>query len=164
VTETASSASEAGERRGVLEMLQELLQERRDGEVLSLFTKLVARNSELEQRLAQMLSRARKNEGVSQAQLKLFIEALTADSDGKPDADSALAEANEKLRDASGIDNAAEGEPRNAERKRQPPLRRPPPSHLPRVDNPIAVPAPERPCPDMRGGAEVHRPRRHRGD
>jgi transposase len=135
----------------VLEVLKELLQERRDGDVLSLVAKLVARNSELEQRLARVLSRTHKNEGVSQAQLKLFMEVLTTESDEEADGDSALVDANEKLRKASGIDRP-EGSERNAARKRQPPLRQPPPAHLPRVDNPLAVPEQDRRCPNC--GAE----------
>jgi transposase len=149
---TAPTASGASERRGgVLEMLQELLQERRDSDVLSLVAKLVARNTELEQRLARAMSRTHKNEGVSEAQLKLFMSVLTAESDEEPGADAALADANEKLRAASGIDNP-EGSERNAARKRQPPLRQPPPAHLPRVDNPIAVSEQDRRCPKC--GAE----------
>ena len=149
---TAPTAKEGDERRvGVLEMLQELLQERRDRDVLSLVAKLVARNSELEQRLARAMSRTHKNEGVSEAQLKLFMDALTAESDDEAGADLALAEANQELRDASGIDKPAESEG-NAARKRQPPLRQPPPAHLRRIDNPIAVPEQDRRCP--RCGAE----------
>ena len=149
---TAPTASRDGERRGaVLEILQELLQERRDSDVLSLVAKLVARNSELEQRLARAMSRAHKNEGVSEAQLKLFMEVLTAESDEEAGPDPALAAANEKLREASGIDEPT-GSERNAARKRQPPLRQPAPAHLPRIDNPIAVPEPDRPCPKC--GAE----------
>ena len=127
-------------------MLQKLLQERRDGDVLSLVAKLVARNSELEQRMARLLARAHKNEGVSEAQLRLFMDALTTESDEESGADPTLADANEKLREASGIDKPAESES-NAERKRQPPLRQPPPAHLPRIDNPIAVPEQDRRCP-----------------
>jgi transposase len=150
-TQTATESA-SGERKGpVLEMLRELLQERRDGEVLSLVAQLVARNGELERRLSQVLSRTRKNEGVSEAQLKLMLEVLSKESDDDPGADPTLAEANEKLQEASGIDQPAETD-RNAARKRQPPLRRPPPPHLPRIDNPISVPAAERPCPQC--GAE----------
>lgn len=103
-------------RGGVLEILQELLQERRDGDVLSLVSKLVARNSELERRLAQLLSRTRKNEGVSEAQLKFFMDALTTESE--EDTDPALADANQKLREASGIDESADGASK-PDRKRQ---------------------------------------------
>jgi transposase len=146
------TASEAIERRGgVLEMLRVLLNERRDGDVLSLVAKLVARNSELEQRMARLLSRTQKNEGVSEAQLKLFMDMLTAESDEGSAADPTLADANAKLREASGIDQPGDNGS-NAERKRQPPLRQPPPADLPRIDNPIAVPESERPCPKC--GAE----------
>ena len=149
---TAPTASGDGERRGaVLEMLQELLQERRDSDVLSLVAKLVARNSELERRLARAMSRTHRNEGVSEAQLKLFMDVLTAESDEEEGTDPALADANEKLREASGIDEPT-GSERNAARKRQPPLRQPAPAHLPRIDNPIAVPKPDRLCPKC--GAE----------
>lgn len=143
----STTAQEPSEKRGpVLEVLRELLTERRDGEVLALFSKLVVRNSELERRLMQMLSRGHKNEGVSTAQLRLFLDALAAtgvdaSDDGAPD----LSAANDKLRDASGIDAATASA---AEKPaKQPPLRRPPPANLPRVPNPIDVPAAERVCP-----------------
>lgn len=147
----STTAREPSEKRGpVLEVLRELLTERRDGEVLALVSKLMARNSELERRLMQMLSRGNKNEGVSTAQLRLFLDALAAtgteaSDDGAPD----FGEANAKLRDASGIDTATE----TAEKPpKQPPLRKPPSAKLPRIDNPIAVPAAERACPSC--GAE----------
>ena len=141
-----------GEKRGsVLEMLRELLAERRDGDVLALVAKLVARNGELERRLMQMHSRGRKNEGVSTAQMKLFIETLAGEAGGDGEAtDTELALANGKLREASGIDQSGAtggGSGNGSARKKQPSLRKPAPPHLPRVDNPIAVPAAERPCP-----------------
>jgi transposase len=126
-------------------MLQALLQERRDSDVVTLVAKLVARNSELEQRLARLGSRIHKNEGVSEGQLKLFMDMLSAESDDEAEVDPALADANEKLRAASGIDEPTQKE-RNAARKRQPPLRQPAPAHLRRVDNPIKVPEAERRC------------------
>jgi transposase len=131
----------------VLDVLRELLTDRRDSEVLALVSKLMARNSELERRLMQMMSHGQKNEGVSTAQLRLFLDSLAAtgvdaSDDGAPD----LGGANARLRDASGIDAAAE------KPAKQPPLRKPPPANLPRVDNPIAVPEAERACPSC--GAE----------
>jgi transposase len=148
VSDAASTPGrETSEKRGpVLEVLRELLTERRDSEVLALVSKLMMRNSELERRLMQMLSRGHKNEGVSTAQLRLFLDALAATGvdvgdDGAPD----LGDANDKLRGASGIDAATESA---AEKPaRQPPLRKPPSANLPRIDNPIAVPAAERACP-----------------
>jgi transposase len=149
---TTAPTSESSEKRGpLLEVLRELLTERRDSDVLALVSKLLMRNSELERRLMQMLSRGHKNEGVSTAQLRLFLDALAATgvdvSDvGAPD----LSDANAKLRGATGIDAKADGAPEKP--AKQPPLRKPPPANLPRVDNPIAVPAVERLCPGC--GAE----------
>lgn len=126
----------------MLEVLRELLAEGRDEEVLALVSKLVARNSELERRLAQLLLRGRKSERVSSAQLLLLLDQLTAAEGAKE-----LDEANQKLRDASGIDEKKEQEPKTEPKRRQPPLRRPLPPNLRRVDNPIRVPDAERPCP-----------------
>jgi len=149
---SSTTAGEPSEKRGpVLDVLRELLTEGRDSEVLALVSKLMARNSELERRLMQMSSHGQKNEGVSTAQLRLFLDSLAAtgvdaSDDGAPD----LGDANAKLRGASGIDVAADSE---AEKPaKQPPLRKPPPANLPRVDNPIAVPEAERACPSC--GAE----------
>jgi transposase len=128
------------------------LQDGRSEAVVTLFEKLVTRNSELEQRLAQLLSRGHKNEGVSTAQLKLFMDVLTTEGAGEATTPEELANANQKLRDVSAIDQR-DGE--NGEvplRKRQPVLRRTLPSGLRRVDNLIAVPAENRACP--RCGAE----------
>jgi hypothetical protein len=51
-------AGAPGEKRGpVLDVLSELLTERRDGEVLAFVSKLMMRNSELERRPMQILSR-----------------------------------------------------------------------------------------------------------
>lgn len=136
----------SNERQGtVLEMLRELLSEGRDQEVLALVRKLVERNSELEQRLAELLSRRRKNEGVPTGQLLLFLNELAQES--APD----LNEANEKLRAASEIDAPKDTEPRLAPRPRQPSLRRPIPDGLPRVDNEIRVPESDRACPKCQG-------------
>jgi len=149
---SSTTAGEPSEKRGpVLDVLRELLTEGQDSEVLALVSKLMARNSELERRLMQMSSHGQKNEGVSTAQLRLFLDSLAAtgvdaSDDGAPD----LGDANAKLRGASGIDVAADSE---AEKPaKQPPLRKPPPANLPRVDNPIAVPEAERACPSC--GAE----------
>jgi transposase len=130
------------ERRGqVLDVLRELLTEGRSDEVLALVSKLLARNGELERKLAEALTRGRKNEGVSSAQLLLMLEELAA----APVED--LEAANRQLRQASAIDEkkdeAGEAEPP----RKQPPLRRPLPPGLRRVANPILVPAAERPCP-----------------
>ncbi len=65
------------ERRGpVLDVLQELLAEGRNDQVVQLFEQLVAKNSELEKRLAEIGARRKKNEGISRDQLLLFLDAL----------------------------------------------------------------------------------------
>lgn len=151
----ATTRETSTEKRGpVLEVLRELLAEGRDGAVLALVSKLVARNGELERRLAQLLSRSgHKNEGVSTEQLKLFLDALGTATEGDDAvAAPALGEANDKLRGVSGIDDKSAAEAAAEKPARQPPLRQPPPAHLPRIENPIAVPAAERPCPSC--GAE----------
>jgi transposase len=150
---TSAKRGSGSETRGpVLDVLKSLLQSGRSEEVVALVEKLVTRNSELEQRLAQLLSRGHKNEGVSTAQLKLFMDVLTTDGDGESTMPEELAGANQKLRDASAIDKR-EGEDGDVPpRKRQPVLRRTLPSGLRRVDNLIAVPGEKRACP--RCGAE----------
>ena len=138
-----TTAREPSEKRGpVLEVLRELLTERRDEDVLALVSKLLSQNTELQRRLMRMLSGGRKNEGVSTAQLRLLLDALAATGTDTSDEDAPdLGDANAKLRGASGIDDAA------AKPAKQPPLRKPPGAQLPRVDNVITVPAADRPCP-----------------
>jgi transposase len=144
---TASSWPAKAERRGqVLEVLRELLAEGRSDEVLALVTKLLARNTELERKLADMLSRGRKNEGISSAQLLLMLEGLGAAPQ------EALEAANRELRAAAALEKDETAEP--APPKKQPPLRRPLPPGLRRVVNPIAVPEAERACPQCGGNRE----------
>jgi len=149
---SAKRGSGSETRGPVLDVLKTLLQSGRSEEVVTLVEKLVARNSELEQRLAQILSRGHKNEGVSTAQLKLFMDVLTTEEDSESNAPEELASANQKLRDVSGIDQHDGADADVPPRKRQPVLRRALPSGLRRVDNPIAVPAEKRACPKC--GAE----------
>src|ERR1039458_2240954 len=70
----------------VLDVLKSLLESGRSEDVVALVAKLVARNSELEQRLAQVLSRGHKNEGVSTTQLKLFVDVLSKESEDEASA------------------------------------------------------------------------------
>jgi transposase len=154
VATTRASSEKRGE---VLAMLRELLAEGRTDDVLAVVSQLVARNSELERRLAQVLSGGRKNEGVPTAQLQLILDKIEVEAGSDENGlDPAIAAANEKLREASGIDKTDERtEDKEAgRRKRQPPLRRTIPASLPRVDNPIKVPDAERACPAC-GGARV---------
>lgn len=150
-TAAASTAKTESERRGeVLEVLRSLLAEGREAEIVDLVRQLVAKNAELERRLAR-LGRRRSNEGVSREQLLLLLDGLVEEvgqeEEPRPEA---LVDADNALRSESGIDepaDVADEERRTRTPRRQPPLRKPPPAHLPRVDNPIPVPAEERPCP-----------------
>ena len=76
--ETTSDGTKEGE---VLDVLKELLAEGRNDDVLAVVEKLVARNHELEERLAELRRGNKKNEGVSSAQLQLFMTAVADDSD-----------------------------------------------------------------------------------
>jgi transposase len=151
VTPPASAAASSptaakSERRGpALEVLRELLADGHTDAVIALFAKLVARNGELERKLADLLSRGRKNEGVSSAQLLLLIEGLAGQPTPAPD----VAEADAKLSEAAALE--PKPDPNEVKPKRQPPLRKPLPAHLRRVENPIAVPETERPCPRCGG-------------
>src|SRR5690606_28545344 len=60
--------------------------------------------------------------------------------------------ANSELRAASGIDETAAEEVMTRPPKQPPPSRRPIPADLPRIDNPIPIPAEQRACPRC-GGA-----------
>ena len=144
-TATETTKSSTVELRGdVLEVLRALLAEGRSSEVVALFTKLVSRNSELELRLAKLLSGGRKNEGVSSSQLKLFLESLEAMSEEATGGAEAK-EADQKLRGSSGIDEKKEE--KQTKPAKQPSLRKPAPPHLRRIENLIPVPPEERGCP-----------------
>jgi transposase len=142
----SSSTTAKNERRGpVLEVLKELLAGGEIEAVIALVSKLVARNSELERKLADAMSRGRKNEGVSTAQLLLMLDELTAAPAEDLDA------ANRQLRQASGIDAKKDEAVEVEAPRRQPVLRRPIPPGLRRVENRIPVPEAERPCPKCGG-------------
>lgn len=147
------TTSSPGEKRGeILTMLRELLAERRDDAVVSLVGQLLARNGELETRLAGR--QGKKNESVPEEQLKFWMDRCEVEAGSDESGmDPEVAAANQKLRDASGIDKADDSSSKEAgARKRQPPLRRPVPPSLPRIANPIHVPPEERRCPKC--GAE----------
>lgn len=130
----------------MLQMLRELLAEGRTDDVLEVFRQLVTRNAALERRLAQLLARGRKNEGISSAQLRLLLDELV------PADDEALREADQKLKTVAAPPETKPAEEAQTEKPRkQPPHRRPLPANLRRVDNPIAVPEAERPCPQCGG-------------
>src|SRR5262245_13152649 len=154
----------AGEQRGeILDVLRTLLDDGRGDDVVSLVTKLVAnntelavraaradelaartnelvtRNVELEKQLEKLLARVKKSETVSKAQLVLFADAIRRGEAGDVLADGdPRADGNERLRDASGIDD--ENEPETRPVRERPTGRKPAPKDLPRVPNPIDVP------------------------
>jgi transposase len=130
----------------VVDVVRELLVGDHDEDVLAVVEQLVSRNTELELLLAKVREHAKnKSERVSREQLDLFLHKLKAAQQG------ALAKASEKLEETAA---AQGGREEIAKPVKQPPVRRPPPPGLRRVDNEIAVPAPERPCPRC-GGART---------
>lgn len=139
----------------VLDVLRELLagHERR-GTVLTIFEKLVARNSELELQLTRMLGRRNPSEAVSIDQLRLFLEKIDAPDAPATGEEPSLpcsteeAAANTLLRNASGIDERCARPSDEAPKPPpQPSVRTPFPEHLERVQEVIAVAEAERPCP-----------------
>lgn len=124
--------------------------------VLELVAKLVADNNDMSRRLARLAARFKNSEKVGKAQLVLFLDALQR-GEGEPetDGDDEPDGADRKLRDASGIDDEGDlSKLKTGRPPRQPPTRTPAPAHLRRVDNPIAVPPEQRPCPRC-GGERV---------
>ena len=151
-------------------MLHSLMTEGRDDDVVSLVSKLVAsntelavraarvdelaarseklttRNVELEKQLEKLLARVKKNETVSKAQLVLFADAIRRGEAGDVLADDdPRADANDKLRDQTGLDDPFDAETKPPPQR--PTGRKPASPHLPRIPNPIKVPASERACP-----------------
>jgi transposase len=155
--ELEPAASAEPELRGsVLDVLRSLLgdHQKRDA-VMAIFGELVARNTDLERRVARLAARFKPSEQVSTAQLVLFLDALKrrpeppAPEGEAIDPHAALVTADDELRLASGID---EGEDDDVSKLRTPPPPRQPrsptpPAHFPRVDHPIEVPAAQRACP-----------------
>lgn len=144
-------------------MLRSLMADGRNDDVVSLVSKLVTnntelatraaradelatRNVELEKQLEKLLARVKKSETVSKAQLVLFADAIRRGEAGDVLAEGdPRAEANEQLRDKSGIDD--EQEPQTKPVRERPTGRKPAPPDLPRVANPISVPPDARACP-----------------
>jgi len=125
--------------------------------VLQIVRKLVADNSDMARRLSRIAARFKKSERVGKAQLVLFLDALQR-GEGEPETDEPPDEidaADDKLRTASGIDGEDPDDDLAALKTRpprQPHSRTPAAAHLPRVENPIAVPPEQRACPTC--GAE----------
>lgn len=168
---SAKSTKNEREHRGeVLEVARELLADGRSDDLLSLVTQLVELNhdlttrvavattradaatkraAELQEQLERLLARYKKSEAISKAQLVLFIDAIARGEAGDVPADNndPRLDANDRIRDASGIVEPQDDEPKTKQPRERPPRRQPAPAHLPRVPNPLLVPPAERPCP-----------------
>jgi transposase len=149
----SAAAPSSSELSGsVLEVVRALRADNDWDAVLEIVSRLVAENAEMTRRLARIAARFKKSEKVGKAQLVLFLDALQR-GEGEPEADGEqgpdeidLADA--QLRAASGADQLKDDD--LAALKTRPPrdpAHVPAPAHLPRVDNPIPVPADERACP-----------------
>jgi transposase len=131
----------------VLDVVRALLLEQGRGEeVLTIVSRLVHRNEELERIVVQLRGGRNHHEHISRAQLGLFVvEAARVATDPElAAADAALAAASQPLIDEK---NAAE-QAAKAEPKARPPRGpREIPAHLAQVPNPIPVTSDDRPCP-----------------
>lgn len=150
---TQSATTDPQKPRPPLEVLRELLAEGRNDEVIKLFIKVLARNTDLEAQLAARLMRHYSStEGVSSSQLRLLLDDLEKQTqrDDTPGADerSKLNEMLAAQADAAELarEKLEEAEKRKKKR-RQPPIRQPLPANLPRVENKLVVPEEQRPCP-----------------
>lgn len=146
----ATTQPQKQKRRPVLETLRELLAEGRNDDIVELVAKLLARNTELEAQLAARLLRRNPSEKVSTRQLLLLLDELDKQTqDGE--ADDARPELDGKLESSADAEELARKKLEEAEAKkknrRQPPVRHGFPAKLRRVDNNLAVPAEQRPCP-----------------
>lgn len=158
-TTDASAEAPASDLRGsVLDVVRTLRDENDWDAVLAIVSKLVAENADMSRRLSRIAARFKTSEKVGKAQLVLFMDALQR-GEGEPEFDDGdaegpdeLDEADAKLRTAAGIDDKSDGDLRNVTTRppRQPANRAAAPEHLRRVDNPILVPAAQRPCPQCR--------------
>ena len=155
-TPDVSAERSTSELRGsVLDVVRTLRDENDWDAVLAIVSKLVSENADMSRRLAQVKRSFKTSEKIGRAQLVLFVDAL-ARGEGEPESGEANAdgpdeidEADAKLRAASGIDDNKEDAIAKATTRppRQPAKRTPVPDHLRRVDNPLLVPAIQRPCP-----------------
>jgi transposase len=142
VSAQTTSTGKTERRAPVLTVLRELLAAGQSEEVVALVKQLVARNAELERKLG---AKGRNNEGVSSAQLLMLLDEVKASGDEQRQ------KADEQLRTASGIDEKL-ANLETEEPPKRPPLRKPAPPHLRRIQNALTVPPEERPCPKC--GAE----------
>jgi transposase len=135
-TPTPAPQSPREKKRGrVLDITRELLAEGRNDEVMAVVSQLLRRNEELDKKQNPFKTR----EGIGADQVVMLLDGLVEGVE--------LEEANQKLRDASGIDELAAKATDVKPAKPQPTPRKSPPANLRRVENLIPVPENERPCP-----------------
>ena len=138
-----------------IDTVRALLADGRIAEVIELFANLMANNGALQRQLAALAERRHKSsEVVNSAQLHLLVAGLTK-AQQEPDRVEDLSKADDELRRTAEIDKelaAREREKQEKPRgKQKRPARRLFPEKLRRVENPIAVPAEDRPCPKCGG-------------
>jgi transposase len=134
----ATSLSTTERREPVVETVERLLKGGSHSAVVAIVRQLLARNEELERRRAG----TEKNEAIGRDQLLLLVN--KAEETRPAEEPGPLAEADQKLRSASGIDD---GGTKKGKTPRTPHARRGLPENLRRVPHPITVPADERACP-----------------
>lgn len=142
---TTSAQPPRNTDRAALATLRELLAKGHTDEVLKLIGQLLARNAELELKLAGQRAAFKTHEGVSTEQLRLLLDSLPVSSDeARAVADAILL----------AITKPPEPEPTTPKPPKTPRVRKPFPPELPRVENKLDVPAEDRPCP-LCGGERV---------
>ena len=149
-----------GARDAVLALVQQLVDD--NAQLTANVAQLTTNNAQLTndvaqltRRLLRVASRFKTSEKLSRAQLLLFADALRRGEGGPAQADLAAADddlgtADRDLLSAAGLDDDQPAKRRTDPPRRQP-VRGPAPAHLRRVDNPLLVPAAERPCPSCDG-------------
>jgi transposase len=155
-----TTSNELGDLLGpALEVLPQLLAEGRTDEVLAAFRALLNRNEQLERLLANLdRKRMKTNEGVSSAQLMLFVNKLREQAAAAVDAQPESAQQHDENlheRAEAAAERARQKELARAADPKRTPLKKPLPAELPRRDNLIEVPEAERPCPRCGDEREV---------
>ena len=150
-TPDASAGTPVSELRGsVLDVVRTLRNGNDWDAVLEIVSRLVTENADMTRRLAQVKRSFKTSEKISSAQIMLFVDALARSEGAEADGPDELDEADAKLRMSSGIDDTQHEDEiakRATRPPRQPANRGPAPENARRVENPLLVPADQRPCP-----------------
>ena len=146
-TTIESTPATTKELRGdVVDVVRELLAERRDDVVLDLVQRVVRELEQVKRLLAEKQMRKAKGEGISSAQLLLLLDALEENS-ASPNAEANEAdEALKKIAEATAEKRAKQRKD-EGDKKSNHPGRNPIPPNLRQIEEPKAVPDSERPCP-----------------